>query len=366
MKIKSVEVHILRKELSTSMQISRGGFKTRRHCIIQIVTDDNVYGLGEGVGNPDAIMTLVDKCISPLIIGFDCTDIAAIQNKLLYDSVYFERSGSWVCAVSAIEMALWDIKGKYEQKPVYELLGGLQSNSLEIYASDVYWYEDTGLVQKDIESILEKGIVNVKIHTGVLDPKQEQIRFKKISKCFSRIQKLMIDLNCAYSFENSILAVKYFEEFNPFWIEEPLKITEEIRLCEVKALSSVPLAYGENLMNLEGFHYLFQGNSIDYAMPDIARVGGIQTSLNILDLCEKMSVTPSFHNFSSGVLLAATIHIMAARSEAQLLEFDSSQNSVIHEFFPEQLRINHGKMAVPATVGLGVLLTDDVLKYKEN
>ncbi len=364
MKIKQIKVHILKKELSTSMQISRGGFKTRRHCIIEVQTDSGLSGLGEGIGNPDAIQALVEKCMAPLLTGANALEIDSIRNKLMTDSVYFERGGSWTCAVSAIEMALWDIKGKHLNCPVYELLGGRSQDTLELYASDVYWYEDTKLVARDIESILEKGIKNVKIHTGVKSPKEEHARFKDIQSIFEPIQKLMIDLNCAYSLPDAILAVKYFDEFNPYWIEEPLAIGNEDQLARVRSVSRTPISYGENILNVEGFKRIFADGGMDVAMPDVGRVGGISACLEVQALAKTYGVQTSYHNFSSGVLLAATMHMMCARSEKSILEYDSSTNSVIHEFFHEGLKIKDGRMQVPTAPGLGVTLTDAVLKYK--
>jgi D-galactarolactone cycloisomerase len=365
MKITDVKVIILKKDLATSMRISRGGFKVRRHFIVQVVTDEGIYGLGEGVGNPQAMKALVETCMTPMILGMDPTEIETIKHKLLYDSVYFERAGSWICAFAAIETALWDIKGKKQNCPIYDLIGGKTSDSLEVYASDVYWYEDTKIVAKEIETILEKGIKNVKIHTGVLPPKEEHKRLKGIESVLSGVSKFMIDLNCAYTVEDAHLAARLFGEFKPYWLEEPVKIVYEDRLHEVKETSPVPISWGENVMNLEGFHYLLKNKAFDFAMPDIARVGGISTSLKILELLEKFHVTTSFHNFSSGVLLAATMQIMAARKKTNLLEFDSSTNAVIHEFFPEGLKLKDGKMQLPKGPGLGVELTNDVLRFAE-
>lgn len=364
MKIKQIKIHILKKELSTSMHISRGGFKVRRHCIVEVITDTGLSGLGEGIGNPDAIQALVEKCIAPTITGLNALEIDSIRNKLMTDTVYFERGGSWTCAVSAIEMALWDIKGKHLNCPVYELLGGRSQDTLELYASDVYWYEDTKLVARDIESILEKGIKNVKIHTGVLSPKEEYSRFKDIQSVFQPINKLMIDLNCAYTLPDAILATKYFDEFNPYWIEEPLGIHFEDQLPRVREISKTPISYGENILTVEGFKKVFAEGGVDIAMPDVGRIGGISASLEVLTLAKTYGVHTSYHNFSSGVLLAATMHLMCARSDKSILEYDSSTNSVLHEFFTEPLKIKDGRVKVPTTPGLGVTLTDAALKYR--
>ena len=124
----------------------------------------------------------------------------------------------------------------------------------------------------------------------------------------------------------------------------------------------MPIAAGENEFRVHGFKQLFDKNAVDVAMPDIGRVGGIQEARNICALAEAYGILVSPHNYSSGVLLGATIQLMASIPNAHLLEIDTSDNAVYQELLVEPLQIKDGIVRVPEFPGLGVELNEDVLK----
>src|SRR3989338_6984144 len=148
MKITQVEVIVLKKNLTSAMRISRGGFKTRAHLLVRVHTDEGITGLGEAIGNTALIHGILTNYLVGQAIGLDPFNIEILREKLMDSHVYFERKGSALCAFSAIEMACWDIKGKALKVPVYQLLGGLYRDKIEAYASDIYWEEDPEVMAK--------------------------------------------------------------------------------------------------------------------------------------------------------------------------------------------------------------------------
>lgn len=366
MKITDVKCHLLKKELSSSMRISRGGFETRYHLIVEVLTDEGISGLGEGIGTAHYVKGIIENKMRDLALGLDPRNIETIREKLLDNQVYFERGGSAVCAASAIEMACWDIKAKALSVPLYELLGGKFREEVEVYASNIYWHEDLGQIISETEELLYRGIKNIKAHIGCRDPKNDLYIVRALRETIGDDGKLMIDLNCGYSYPMALRACELWAPFDIFWLEEPLSPYSLNKIKDLKQHTNIPIAWGENEFRSTGFQDLFARGLVDYAMPDIGRVGGILETKMICKMAAQRGVLVTPHNYSSGVLLAATLHLMASEPNSYLLEYDGSNNAVYREFFPEFPRLADGRMSIPSQPGLGVELNDDVLKYKVN
>jgi D-galactarolactone cycloisomerase len=362
MKITEVKVYHLQKHLSSTMQISRGGFQVRNHIIVQVITNAGIYGLGEGVGNANYIKALLEGPIGAMAIGLDPLNIDEIREKLIDDQVYFERMGSAICAASAIEMACWDIMGKYNKLPVYELLGGLKQKKLEAYASDVYWEKDPNKMLERVFAIKELGLKTVKAHIGYKDPNEDLARVEAIRRGLGEDHNMIIDLNCGYDYRQTLEAIDLWQSANLTWLEEPVNPNLYIEMRKIKEQSAIPIAAGENEFLVHGFRTLFENNAVDIAMPDIGRAGGILETQKICELAQSYNVDVSPHNYSSGVLLAATMHLMAATPNTKLLEYDASVNAVYHEFFSEPLEFIDGHIKVQDTPGFGVELKTEILE----
>lgn len=366
MKITKAEVILLEKELNQTMYISRGGFTKRYHAIIKIYTDEGITGLGEGVGDAFLVKAILEGSYLDRIVGMDPTNIEAMRSTLLDQGVYYERMGSAICAFSAIEIACWDIKGKAYNKPVYDLLGGLCNPVLDTYVSDIYWEEDIDLLQKNALRITDMGFTTVKAHLGREDSRREKVRISALRDVVGEKQ-LMIDLNAGYSVHEAVRAIDEWKEFGLYWLEEPFTPYMIDELSVLRRKSSMPIAAGENEFGLHGFKNLFEKKAVDVAMPDIARVGGIMETKKICHLAEAYGIMVSPHNFSSGILLAATIHLMASTPNTTLLEYDTSGNAILDELFIKPLEFIDGKLNVPDAPGLGVELDEAIVaKYKIN
>lgn len=346
------------------MRISRGGFNKRNHAIVQIETDEGLTGLGEGVGTAAYVKAIIDAHMGEMARGLDPCDIENLRERLLDSEVYFERMGSAICAASAIEMACWDIKGKALGVPVYQLFGGKCRDELELYASNVYWVEDDREMAKCAEDILSQGITTIKAHLGWQGPDEDAKKVALLRDVIGKDARLMIDLNAGYSYADALRAADIWSKYDLFWLEEPLNPNHARRQAELKRHTSIPIACGENEFQIFGFKDLFEKEAVDIAMPDIGRAGGIQETYNICSLAEGFGVQVSPHNYSSGVLLAATMHLMAALPNTFLLEYDASTNAVYYDFFSEKPAIKDGKIQIPNKPGLGVELPKEVLdKY---
>ena len=362
MKIKEIRAHLLQKNLTSSMKISRGGFEIRRHMIVEVVTDEGITGLGEGVGNARLIQQILQGFMIEQALGLDPMNIEAVRSKLIDSQVYMEQKGSVICAASAIEMACWDIKGKALNVPVFQLLGGLYRNKIEAYASDIYWEEDPKKMGENASRIKSFGYGAIKAHLGCKSPREDTSRIQALRDAIGLDIDLMIDLNGGYNRLQAFQVAKLWEPFNLYWLEEPVNPNQIDCLADLRSRTSVPIAAGENEFRVHGFKQLFDKNAVDVAMPDIGRVGGMQETRNICALAEANGILVSPHNFSSGVLLGATIQLMASVPNTYLLEIDTSENAIYQELLIEPLQIEGGFVSVPKFPGLGVELSEEVLK----
>lgn len=362
MQITRVNVYLLRKPLTSTMRISRGGFTVRTHAIVEVQTDEGITGLGEGVGNAAFVKAIIEAGLGEAACGFDPFDIQQVRQRLMDGGVYAERKGSVICAASAIEMACWDIMGKCCNVPVYQLLGGRYRETLEAYASDVYWEQDPKIMGKNVERILGKGFRAIKAHVGCATPEAEVERIKLLREVAGHETLLMIDLNAGYTALTALRAARLWERFGLHWLEEPMSPEYAEAWADLRSRTAVPIAGGENEFRIHGFKELFDRRAVDVAMPDIGRVGGIQEAKDICLLAETYGIPVSPHNFSSGVLLAATIHLMASTPNTTLLEMDSSKNAIYEELLVEPLKIHAGCVTVPQQPGLGVHLPKEIIR----
>lgn len=362
MKIKQIEIVVLKKNLTSSMKISRGGFKTRTHLLVRLHTDEGITGLGEAVGNAASIHGILKNDLAERAIGLDPFNIEVLREKLMDSHVYFERKGSALCAFSAIEMACWDIKGKALNVPVYQLLGGLYRGKIEAYASDIYWEEDSKSMARNADRILKTGFQTIKAHIGCRSPEEDLQRVKCLREVMGSGAGLIIDLNGGYSALEARRALHLWEPYNLFWLEEPVHPNQAVGMADLRSQSRIPIAAGENEFRVEGFKELFEKRAVDIAMPDIGRVGGLQEARDICILAQADGIAVSPHNFSSGVLLAATIHLMASTPGTTLLELDTSENSVLQDLLINPLAMKDGCVLVPDNVGLGVHLPEKIIE----
>ena len=241
-------------------------------------------------------------------------------------------------------------------------MGGLCCDRLEAYASDVYWQENPTDMANAALRIVDRGFRAIKIHIGYGKPTDDYSRVQAIRTALGERFPLMVDLNAGYNALEARQATKLWESCDITWLEEPLNPNHVEAIADLRAKSTVPLACGENEFRTYGFKRLFEQRAVDVAMPDIGRAGGLMETKNICSLADSFGIPVSPHNFSSGVLLAATIHLMASTPNTQWLEMDTSGNAVYEELLTASLRLNDGYVEVPNQPGLGVELTEETLK----
>jgi L-alanine-DL-glutamate epimerase-like enolase superfamily enzyme len=365
MKITSIRTIPLRRALAPPQRNSLDVRNERRFTFVIVETDAGIRGLGDAFGNAALMEPIVERRIAKAAVGLDPFDIRGLWRKLFESSPFWETGGSVVCAISAVEVACWDIQGKARGVPVSELLGGAKRNTVEAYASDLHW-DDPRAMAETAQTYADAGYRWVKTHIGAAGEADADLaRLEAVRRAIGPDIGLMIDINTAFDYETALAEGHRYLPFEPFWYEEPICPIDYEGHARLRRELPTPVATGENLYTLYGFAPLFACGGCDWAMPDILRCGGIRQARLICEEAERQGVTASPHNYSSGVGLAATLHLMAALPQTRLLEYDTTGTAIYEELFVEPLEVKDGFVRVPTAPGLGVELTDGIIaKYR--
>jgi L-alanine-DL-glutamate epimerase-like enolase superfamily enzyme len=358
MQITNVRCVQLVRRLDRVQRNSCSARRERWFTLVLVETDAGLTGLGDAFGDPLLMPTIIERRLAPMVVGLDPLDVAAVWKRLFASREFWEVGGSALCGISAIEVACWDLRGQAEGVPVCELLGGRKRDWVEPYASDLHW--DEPQVMADLAAgYVRAGFRYVKTHLGAPGERDGDLaRCEAIRRAIGPDVAYMIDVNTAFDRETALARGREFRQFDPFWYEEPLSPLDWQGHAWLREQLRVPIATGENLYTTHGFEPLLNGHGCDYVMPDILRCGGLEQTRRICLAAEQHGIVASPHNFSSGVGLAATLHLMAALPATRLLEFDPTGTAVYEELFAEPLAVERGSVRVPTGPGLGVRLTE--------
>ncbi len=360
MEITDVSVRKFSVPLDRERKLSIKTVDSLAAAIVEVETDTGLTGLGEvSAPDPHTAKTIVEDRFGDRLLGADPLDRTDITADLL-GGTYPERAGSAVAAASGVDVALWDIVGKYFDAPVCELAGGTPTD-VRAYASNLYWDDPEAMAEK-AAGFVDEGFGAVKTHLGQGVDADER-RVAAIRDAVGDAE-LLVDANCGYDRPTARRVGRMLADYDVFWFEEPIAPDDRDGFEMLARDLDVPLAAGENVFTVRGFRQLFERDAVDYAMPDVIRAGGISEMLKICGLAEAHNVPVSIHNFGTGIGLAATLHVIAASPAADLLEFDADGWALYEPLLADDLAAEDGRVAVPDGPGLGVNLPDGVAEYE--
>jgi L-alanine-DL-glutamate epimerase-like enolase superfamily enzyme len=366
MRITDVRCVQLTRRLDRPQRNSREGRSERGFNLVLVETDAGLTGLGDAFGDPVLMPTIIERRLRPMALGLDPCDIGAVWRQLFASRVFWETGGSVLCGISAIEVACWDIRGQAEGVGVCDLLGGRRREWIDAYASDLHWEEPERMAEAAARFVAQ-GFRCVKTHVGAPGEGDRDLqRVEAVRQAIGPEVGFMIDVNTAFEPQQALEFGQALLPFRPFWYEEPVAPPDAAGHAWLRERLPLKIATGENLYLTHGFEPLWAQRACDYAMPDILRCGGLEQTRQICLAALRHGVVPSPHNFSSGVGLAATLHLMAALPETEWLEFDPTGTAIYEELFVEPLVVKDGRVRVPDTPGLGVRLTEELINSPLN
>ena len=329
---------------------------------VKVTTDQGVIGWGEGFGLAACGITkvAVEKAIAPLAIGRDPTDIAALMRDIAYKQRNCSRNGPVTFALSALDIALWDIAGKRAGKPLYRLLGGAETvEHMPAYAS-LLRYANANVVAKNAAKAVERGYRDVKLH---------EIGIAEISGAREAIGPdiaLTVDASCAWTVPAAIEVANKLKPCKLKWLEEPLWPPEDYAgLARLKKESGVTTAAGENAGTLADIAQLLGTAHVDYVQPSVTKIGGVSAMRQVAEMARQNGNRIAPHSPYFGPGLIATIHFAASIPERPTIErfYLDLEASPLGEL----VEAPGGFMRVPQGPGLGIDVDEAALrKYRIN
>ena len=350
MKITRVEPILIRTPLvlDDAVPHASGAPKNDVHTLlVKVETDEGITGWGEAFSNAGwmATRTAVEQIVGPRVIGKDPSQIAQIQADLHRGLYNTGRSGAVVFAISGLDIALWDIAAKRAGLPLYKLLGGSARATLPGYAS-LLRYGDAAVVARKTTEAIQRGYRLIKLHEN----KTEIVQAAKTA-CGDKV-KLMVDCSCPWTVDEAIAISREWADMKLAWIEEPIYPPDDhAGLARLRAVSSAPIAAGENISNFFEFKRLFEAGAVGVAQPSITKIGGVTEMRKIFALGEANGVVVVPHSPYFGPGLLASIHVCAAA--AREIPIERYYCDFAESAFGEQIIPKNGDFAVPQEPGLG-------------
>ena len=353
----------------------RGG---RQFLFIRLLTDEGIVGLGERpTGHtPDlkSQVALLHDIVERFVVGKSPFDIENIwQSVYASNHDYRHPSLYGTPALSAIEMALWDIVGKATGQPIYNLLGGRCHDKLRAYAympTDGVW-ENPVRAGEIAEKLVKEGNSACKIDPFMpYFPLPRDFPLKTIkhaAKIFQAIRdavgdelEIGIGTHGQFSTAGAIRVAKVFEEYNPFWFEEPVPPENVDEMARVAAHTSIPIASGERLVTLYEFSELLEKQAAQIIQLDVGQCGGILESKKIAAIAEAHYAMIAPHMYVGPVAAAAAVQLDTCSPNFLIQEYNGGG---LHEtLFKEPIRFANGFIEPPTTPGLGLELDDAVVQ----
>ena len=316
--------------------------------LVRVETDAGVSGWGEGFGHRifPATKAALDTLLGPMCVGRDPTAIHALVDEVQRNLGGVGRNGPAIYALSAIDIALWDIAGKLARLPLYRLLGGSPRERLPAYAS-LLRYGEAGAVAHHVLKVLKRGYRHIKLHEITLPP------IEAARKAAGPDVPIMVDCNCPWTVAEAIAMARKLRPLDLKWLEEPVWPPEDhAGLARVQEQGGIPTAAGENAM-LPEFKGLLAAGAVSYAQPSVTKVGGVTQLRKVMALCDAHGVTVVPHSAYFGPGLLASIHCIATMAGEGLVErydADFAVNPLHDAILPDK----DGCLAVPQGPGLGV------------
>jgi len=378
MKVTSLETYFLSAPLPQAVRTSTHRITSVSEVIVRLSTDAGHVGIGEGHGpflfqqGADGLRTVKDilTAITPLVVGQDPFDAERIWQDLFaltYTSVrgiptLARQQRPLVTAMSAIDIALWDLKGQAIGRPVWALLGGALRQQVPAYVTGFYYRdgERPDDLVREAAMYVEQGYRTIKVKVGGLSPEADAERVGRIRKAVGGDVAIMLDANQGWNLPTAVRAAKLCAEHDIFWLEDPMPWYDERHTLErLKAEVNIPIAAGETEYSPFGLRTLLAEGLVDYLIIDSTWAGGLTTWRKAAVVAELYQVPLAAHHDPQ-----IHIHAVAASPTGFILESfaDPTRDPLWFELFRERPSIVNGFLALPEAPGLGLALRNDTLE----
>ena len=348
--------------------------------IIKVYTDEGIVGYGEVDSAPWVIKSIIESPVShricqgigQAIIGEDPFETEQIWEKMFLCSMFYGRRGAVIHAMSGIDIALWDIKGKALNMPIYKLLGGSFRKKVRAYGSTLMPYTPQE-VKEEALKWKEQGFSALKMGWGgfELSMRKSVALVEAARIALGDEIDLMLDIGFIPSPDypvdaaSRLLLANEIRKYNPYWIEEPVYPDDYDGYKMLAESIDTRIAGGENESTRYGFKQLIEYCKLDILQPDITRCGGLTEAKRIATLALAHNITVVPHAWSSGIVIAASLHFISSQPNSNLLEYCVWDTPIRKEMLDKDFQVVDGYVEVPEGPGLGIEISDEAIeKYR--
>jgi L-alanine-DL-glutamate epimerase-like enolase superfamily enzyme len=274
---------------------SMGSFRFHGWMVVEIETDTGLVGIGNAALAPRIAKSIVDQYLTPLVLNQDPWDYEYLWQRMYRQTLAWGRKGIGMAAISAMDIAIWDLLGKSVNKPVFKLLGGRTKEKIPCYASKLY-RTDLKEMQREAQKYVDQGFTAFKMRFGYgpRDGAKGVIENLKSVEAVREVigyeTDLMLECYMGWNLEYAKRILPKLEKFEPRWLEEPVIADDIDGYAELNQLTSIPISGGEHEFTLHGFKQLLDKKAVSVVQYDTNRVGGISAAHKINALCEAYGV----------------------------------------------------------------------------
>lgn len=344
-------------------------FRFHQWLTVEVETDDGTIGIGNAALAPSVVKAAIDDWYAPLVIGEDPFDYAYIWEKMYRRTQAWGRKGIGMTAISAIDIAIWDLMGKLVGKPVFKLLGGQTKESIPVYYSKLY-SGPIETMQAEAEEAMKAGYQAFKMRfgwgpkDGMAGMRENLKRIECVREVIGYDKDLMADAYMGWNVDYTKRMLPKLAPFELRWLEEPVIGDDTSGYAELNAMNIVPISGGEHEFSIMGCNELIQNKAVSVLQYDTNRVGGITAAQKINAIAEaaQIPVIPhagQMHNY----------HLTMANANCPMSEyfpvFDVEVgNELFYYIFEGDVEAKNGALTLDETLpGLGISITDKHLKH---
>jgi D-galactarolactone cycloisomerase len=381
LKIKDIRVSIISAPLEKSFMFCQGWVDRRSSTIVEVEGVDGTIGYGEclchGQQPPQIAAAIIENCFIDDVIGMDSFDSEIIWETLYNKTRPFGQQGSVVNALSGLDIAIWDLKGKELGQPIYNLLGGKFRDKILAYATGFYRVLDGKYPQDLVEeakSYVKAGFKGMKLKAGFgIEQDLELVREVRAAVGFD--VKLMVDFNASYNQAEARRIMFELEKEKVHFFEEPITPEDIKGYKALRNLTSSYLACGENMFGKISIKNWLEAEAVDIYQPDLCAAGGFTEMKKMASIAEAYNTQILPHVWGSGIGLAASLQYVAnivptpisKFPTEPMLEFDQSSHPFRLALINDGIEFSNGYINVPSRPGIGVEVNKSILeKYKIN
>jgi len=338
--------------------------------LVRVRADDSLEGIGEADASPEVVKAIIDAPFShniacglrEILMGENPLETERLWQKMYRRTQYFGRTSVTIAAMSAVDMALWDLKGKHFGEPIHRLLGGKQHDRIKAYASILFGRN--GKETKEIgQRWVKAGYQAVKFGWEPMG-QSEALDLELVQSAREGVgpeAMLLIDAGCVWDARTALRRAQAFAEFNIGWLEEPLRPADVDGYVWLRDRSPVPIAAGEAECGRESFRSLIDRHALDVYQVDLSRCG-FHDAAYIKQRVEEIGARLCNHCYTSPVTVAACLHWLSTCRDAFIFEDSVDESPMRHELTNEKVQAVAGSITVPDGPGLGITLNEDFIR----